>query len=76
MIVPIAVGAGIGCILLAGLLIGWFAMRSRRSSPADLPSPIVAESSVAVEDAHAGEEPPLFRARRLGTRRGDAGLGQ
>jgi hypothetical protein len=58
MIVSIAVGAGIGCILLAGLLIVWFAMRSSPSSPADLPSPIVAESSVAVEDAYAGEESP------------------
>ncbi len=49
-IVPIAISAGIGCILLAGLLIVWFAMRSGQSSPADLQPPIVAESSVAVEE--------------------------
>ncbi len=55
-IVPIAIGAGIGCILLAGLLIAWVAMRSGRESPENLESPIVAESTAAVDEPHALEE--------------------
>ena len=55
-IVTIAIGAGIGCILLAGLLIVSFAMRSRRSSPAGQQPSMVAKSIVAVEEDHAVEE--------------------
>ncbi len=62
-IVPMAIGVGIGCILLAGLLLAWFAMHSRRTSPTDLQPPIVAESIASIEHddtgkKHPGEEPP------------------
>ncbi len=55
MIVPIAIGAGIGCIILAGALIAWFAMRSKPSSPAEPQLPIVADATVTIEEDHPDE---------------------
>jgi hypothetical protein len=57
-IVPIAICMGIGCILLAGLLIAWVVRRSGRESPADVQSPILVESRVAIENDQTVEEPP------------------
>ncbi len=53
----IAIGLGIGCIVLAGLLIVSFAMRSGRSISEDIGLPIFAESSAAIEEVRGVEEP-------------------
>ncbi len=57
-IVPMAIGVGIGCILLAGLLLAWFAMHSGRTGPTDLEPPIVAESIAVLEHDDTGEKRP------------------